>query len=188
VRNRQSLEAALDLNTVLYLNAEHGARVQMVDGPRALLPGDACITGEPSLGLAALGADCATVALAGGSFIAVVHCGWRGVVAGVIPAALKALERVDPGPYRAVLGPHICARCYPVGIEVWEPVREVCPAAAARDHGRLVVNLRDGIVEQASPWEVRWTMVGGCTFEEEKFFSYRRDGTTGRQGLVIWRV
>lgn len=187
-RNRQSLETTLGLKGAVYLNAEHGARVHGVLTPRTLAPADACITGESSLGLVALGADCATVGIAGDAFIAVIHCGWRGLVAGVIPAALNELARVDRGPFFAVLGPHICVSCYPVGRQVWEAVRASSPMAAVGADEQLQVNLRAGIVEQAKPWNVQWTMVGDCTYEADDFYSYRRDGVTGRHGLVIWRT
>lgn len=187
-RNRQSLAAELGLKAISYLNAEHGARVHSVDQPQVLSPGDACITGELSLGLAALGADCATVGVAGTSHIAVVHCGWRGLVAGVLPAAFNELAQIDPGPFTGVIGPHICANCYPVGREVWDAVSGSAPMAAVSAHERLQIDLRAGIVEQTKPWDVQWTMVGGCTFEVDDLFSYRRDGVTGRHGLVIWRT
>lgn len=187
-RNRRLLETALNLKGVVYLTAEHGARVHQVDRPQMLVPGDACLTGESSLGLAALGADCATMGIAGTSLIAAIHCGWRGLVAGVVPAALRAIAQIDPGPFTAVLGPHICVNCYPVGGDVWETVREVSPAAAVNAHGELFINLRDGIVEQAKPWNVQWTIVDSCTYESTDLYSFRRDGVTGRHGLVIWRT
>lgn len=187
-RNREELTAALGLRALVYLNAEHGAQVHSVKQPQVLMPGDACITGESSLGLVALGADCATVGIAGSTSIAVVHCGWRGLVAGVMPAALAELAQVDPGPFSAVVGPHICANCYPVGREVWEAVRGSAPMAAVSADARLQIDLRSGIVEQSRPWDVHWTVAGGCTFETEDLFSYRRDGVTGRHGLVIWRT
>ena len=139
------------------------------DGLFAATPG-------PVLGI--LAADCAAVALWGANGIAIVHAGWRGLVAGVVA---KGVERVGEV-HGAWIGPSIHACCYEVGPEVVAAFRDAglpvaddshvdpgCAAAAA---------LRDAGVERVAMSEV-------CTSCDPRFFSYRRDGVTGRHGAFV---
>lgn len=139
---------------------------------------DGLFTTGPGPVLAILAADCAPVALWGDRGVAIVHAGWRGLVAGVVG---KGVERV--GQVRAAwVGPAIKACCYEVGPEVVAafeeaglPVtdaRHVDPAEAA--HAALEAA---GVAQIA--------MTGVCTSCDRRFFSYRRDGVTGRHGAFV---
>jgi YfiH family protein len=149
-------------------------------------PGDSGVLGEAdglftaSSGpvLAILAADCAPVALWGSRGIAIVHAGWRGLVAGVVA---KGVERVGDV-HAAWVGPSIRACCYEVGPEVVAafasaglPVRDgshVDPGEAA------AAALRDAGVDRVVVSDV-------CTCCDDRFFSYRRDGVTGRHGAFV---
>ena len=85
-----------------------------LDAATAWPDGDALATSQPGLPLVAHGADCLTAALVGPEGLAVVHAGWRGLVAGVLEAAA---ERVGPG-FSAAVGPGAGACCYAVGDDV----------------------------------------------------------------------
>ena len=149
-------------------------------------PGDSGVLGEadglfaagPGPVLAILAADCAAVALWGTDGIAIVHAGWRGLVAGVVA---KGVERVG-SVHAAWVGPSIHACCYEVGPEVVDGFRESGLPVADESHvdpGRAAcVALRRAGVE-------RMTMSDVCTSCDERFFSYRRDGKPyGGQGVL----
>ena len=131
-------------------------------------------------------ADCVPVALArigGRPAVALAHVGWRGLLAGVVPAAVAALRSRHVA---AAIGPAIGSCCYEVGAEVAEPVRKAYGPDLMRD-GRLDL---PAAVERAlrNAGCVRVDRLDECTAcHPEQYFSHRRDeGRTGRQGAIAY--
>jgi YfiH family protein len=119
--------------------------------------------------------------------VAAIHAGWRGVVGGVIPAALRELGGAN---LVAAIGPCIGPCCFEVGADVGAEITNACRAdvIARRDGEKAFVDLRRAvraILEREGVHEVE--DVPGCTkHEPDRFFSYRRDGANaGRQIGVI---
>lgn len=151
--------------------AAPGAELPRVDGH---------LTTRPEVGLLVLVADCLPVALAGGGTVAMVHCGWRGLAAGILE---RALERFDQPP-AAAIGPGIGPCCYEVGEEVVAAFDGLEGVAIGRMLDlRAVVRakLEAGGVRQIESVEL-------CTScRSDLFFSHRRDGgVTGRQAGLAW--
>jgi polyphenol oxidase len=143
---------------------------------------DAHATSERALALLVLAADCLPVALASKDRVAMLHCGWRGLAAGIIERALETF----PEPPAAALGPSIDQCCYEVGPEVLEAFADVPEAADGRMLSlRTIARTK---LEAAGVTQVK--SVGICTScREDLFFSHRRDnGVTGRQAGIIWRT
>jgi len=143
---------------------------------------DAHATGVRALALLVLAADCLPVALASKDRVAMLHCGWRGLAAGIIEQALDTF----PEPPAAALGPSIEQCCYEVGPEVLEAFAGIPEAADGRMLSLRTIartKLEAGGVTQIKS-------VGICTScREDLFFSHRRDnGVTGRQAGIIWRT
>ncbi len=174
--------------------------IRPADAPDA----DAVITDHPDHMLVIRTADCVPVLLASGdgAVVAAVHAGWRGLVAGVIGAALGRLEREFAGPasrWVAAVGPAIGVDPYEVGPEVAQAfvaaglaqaVRQ--PALPAhRPHVDLAAAARLQLLAAGVP-EAGIDVCGRCTYAEPAlFFSHRRDGAiaggTGRMAAVIAR-
>ncbi|MGH8274832.1 MAG: peptidoglycan editing factor PgeF [Gammaproteobacteria bacterium] len=194
--NRRRLAAAAKLPTEpRWLHQVHGKRVVRFDaaGTEETPTADAAVTCAAGVVLAVLTADCLPVLLAAcdGSAVGVVHVGWRGLGAGVIEAALAAMP-ASPGRVSAWLGPAIGAAHYEVGEEVREafagsPGSEDAFRASARtDH--WYCNLVTLVRARLAAAGVR-EMAGGewdTLAEPERFYSYRRDGKTGRMASLIW--
>ena len=174
------------------------ARDRLGQGPPeakpALAEADALVTAEAGLVLAVLAADCVPVLLVdpAGRVVAAVHAGWRGLAAGVVEAVAAGFARAGGEPAGqaavALIGPAVGPCCYEVGQEVRDAVATRYPGAAATTRaGRPSLDLAAGTAEalRRSGFE-RIRVAGECTFDHpERFFSYRRDGPTGRQaGLV----
>lgn len=181
----------------------HGAVVQEV-GPAdpvaavRRIEADALVAGPPSTGealcLAIRTADCVPVLIADpeSRAVAAAHAGWRGIVAGVIPAAIQALAEAsggDPSSFIAAIGPHIRADAFEVGDEVAQEIEAAAPGCGAilprrpRPHADLSLVVRAhldaGGVRRDSVDDV-----GGCTYADAaRFFSYRRDGS--RSGRLL---
>ncbi len=169
----------------------HGTDVPAVDavpGEAEALVADGAATATPGIALAAMGADCAPIALANATACAAVHAGWRGLAAGVVQAGVRAVEALGSGPVVAVVGPCICARCYEFGADDLARVAravgpEVVGATAA---GAPALDLVAGIRAALRGAGVEAVEdVGVCTAESPDHYSYRRDGVTGRQAVVV---
>jgi hypothetical protein len=90
----------------------HGRTVVVADRPGHLGEADAIVTATPGVPIAVRVADCAPVALVADGVVGVVHAGWRGILAGVIPAAMDVMRSLGATEITAVLGPCIHAECY----------------------------------------------------------------------------
>ena len=185
--NRRRVLASLGGDPeALALNRQvHGATVLRARaGSRGQVEGDALWTEEPGLPVGALTADCVPVALVrqGGErpAVAVVHAGWRGLLAGVVPAAVAALG----GNVAAAVGPAIGPCCFEIGAEVARPLREAFGSDVVRDgRGDLPLATERALRAAGVAAVDRLDACTAC--ERERFFSHRRDaGVTGRQGVL----
>jgi polyphenol oxidase len=203
--NRRRVREALRLpGEPTWLDQIHGPEVVALgSGTVAERPGtparaDAAVTREPRRICAIQVADCIPVLLAArdGSAVGAAHAGWRGLVAGVLEATVRALP-VDPPEIVAWLGPAIGAAHFEVGEEVREAFLragaplQVHPAASAfvpNARGRWQCDLVALARLRLEGLGVR-AIYGGnwCTYADpERFFSYRRDGRCGRMAALIW--
>lgn len=198
--NRRRLAEALRLpGEPAWLAQVHGREVLVLD--RDELPptreADAAVTGRPGRVLAVLTADCLPVLFCrgDGKRVGVAHAGWRGLVAGVLEAAVAALD-APPAELLAWIGPGIGAAAYEVGDEVHDACRAALgPAAdsflAPNKAGRWQFDLaglarhRLEALGLAGVHGGRW-----CTHADpQRFFSHRRDGgarPTGRMATLVW--
>jgi hypothetical protein len=158
----------------------HGADVIEVTEGSATPVGsaDVLVARVPGVVIGILSADCVPVAIAGERGVAMAHAGWRGLVAGAIDAGIAAV-----GPVRAAwVGPSIHACCYEVSDDVIDAFRSAGLPVAGDDRvdpGRAAAfALRRAGVEHI-------VATDDCTGCDSRYFSYRRDGVTGRQGSFI---
>jgi YfiH family protein len=149
---------------------------------------DGTVTDRPGLALVAIGADCAPIAIANDSACAAVHAGWRGAADGVIAAGVAAVRELGSGRVRAVVGPCVCAAHYEFGADDLAALTSRLGAgvAATTVEGRPAFDLRAAIrlaFTRAGVDDVE--VLDVCTVESADHFSFRRDGLTGRHGVVI---
>jgi YfiH family protein len=185
--------AAVEPDSLVVMQQVHGATVAVIDGPAAQpAVADALVTRTPGLALLVQVADCTPVLLSDrrAGVIAAVHVGRPGLVAGVLPAALAAMAGLRARPERtyAVVGPGVCPRHYEVPEQMRADVERAVPGtAAASQVGTPAVDIRAGVLSQLHDAGLKsWMVVPHCTAEDDRFFSYRRDGVTGRFGALVW--
>lgn len=191
IKNRLRLAKALEINPQMVDMGRqvHAAGLDLNEGrgfPHFASPGESpppeadgqltATAGRPQLVLVA---DCLPVALLGDRGLAMLHCGWRGLAAGIIEAAKRSV-----GARLAVVGPGIGPCCFEVGPEVETAFIDLGPGLM---NGRNM-NLPEVARRQLARAGVEETEVAGiCTFCDERFFSHRRDqGRTGRQAGIAW--
>jgi len=206
LRNRRRVATALGLAGMPWATVHqvHGNRV--VSATRAALGGgppeakrrldeaDGLVATEPGLVLVVFTADCVPVLLADpvNRVVGAVHAGWRGLAAGVVEAGVAAMAAAgaDLAATVALVGPAIGGCCYEVGPEVADALGDRYPVARSTTRGgRLAVETalaaRQALLGAGlDPGRV--TTMGECTHHHpERYFSYRRDGLTGRQAGLI---
>jgi polyphenol oxidase len=193
VANRQRLGDAAglgDSTSWVWIRQVHGTDVHVATASTGANPpeADAAVTATRGLPLAVLTADCAPLALACDDAVGVVHAGHRGLEHGVIERALEQLRAIGSGPVRAYLGPCIRPARYEFGAaDLARFVARFGPAVAGRTaDGRPALDipvavraaLRDCGVDALDD-------SGVCTASSDEYFSFRRDGVTGRQATII---
>jgi polyphenol oxidase len=196
--NRRLLRADLP-SEPLWLNQVHGACV--ADGPAAEPPcADASVSHRPGEVCAVLTADCLPVLFCdrAGTVVAAAHAGWRGLASGVLEATVARMG-VPPSEVMAWLGAAIGPEAFEVGDEVretfvtWHPVASVAfrPAPGSLPEGTRRKWLADlyalARIRLAAAGVMAVHGGGLCTVADaRRFYSYRRDTTTGRMASLIW--
>ncbi|MGD2112352.1 MAG: peptidoglycan editing factor PgeF [Gammaproteobacteria bacterium] len=192
--NRARLREVLALPAEpVWLQQVHGVRV--VDAARAgdRPQADAAWSAEPGVVCAVLTADCLPVVFAdtAGRCVAVAHAGWRGLAAGVLEATVGQLP-VPPRDLLAWLGPAIGPAAFEVGAEVRAAFLAHDPQAAAAftpgGDGHWFADLYVLARQRLAACGVSAVHGGGwCTYRARaRFYSYRRDGVTGRMATLAW--
>ncbi|HUW36212.1 MAG TPA: peptidoglycan editing factor PgeF [Rhodocyclaceae bacterium] len=190
--NRRRLGSALPAEP-LWLAQVHGTRVVNAEEAESGIEADACVARSAGRVCAVLTADCLPVLLAddAGSVVAAAHAGWRGLAAGVLEQTV-AVMAVAPARLVVWLGPAIGPAAFEVGQEVREIFCAHDPAAAgafaANDRGRWQCDLAALARQRLARAGVARVFGGGlCTYSDPgRFYSYRRDGVTGRMASLIW--
>lgn len=197
--NRRRLAAALgrDPERIVFARQIHGAelithgglpscaltfqgnsKAQLdLDPPEA----DGHVIAEAGLAALVFVADCLPVALSGPGGVAMLHCGWRGLAAGIVARGAAAVGATD-----AAIGPGIGPCCYEVGPEVLDAFSPILGDEEPKSRRLDLPEVARRLLREAGVERVE--SAGLCTgCEPELFFSHRRDaGRTGRQAGLVW--
>jgi YfiH family protein len=195
LENRRRLRAALALpGDPAWLRQVHGARAVAAPLAEAEPAADASYTREPGVACAILTADCLPVLFCSddGAVVGAAHAGWRGLAGGVLEATVAAMG-VAPARLLAWLGPAIGPQSFEVGQDVFEAFAGDDAGAAAAfvataTPGKFHADLFALARRRLSRAGVERQYGGGidtCS-NPSRFFSFRRDGVTGRQAALIW--
>jgi YfiH family protein len=176
-----------------WLRQVHGTRVVDLDQPAVNQEGDAATTRMPNRVCAIKVADCMPVLLAdeNGGVIGAAHAGWRGLCAGVLENTIGAMG-ITGDRIVAWLGPAIGPKAYEVGDEVRAAFVQLDRAAEAAFSptrpGHWLLDLYLVACQRLRACGVQRIFGGGyCTYSDaERFYSYRRDGTSGRMAAYLW--
>jgi len=202
--NRERLQRHLSLpEQPLWLTQVHGVDVLRRDGASVVdlsKSYDACYSNQPNTVCAVLTADCLPVLFCScdGKEIAAAHAGWRGLAEGVLPATVRQFS-CQPAEIQAWLGPAIGANSFAVGddvrtqfIQQWSSVdeRAVTDCFIKKDETHWLCDLY-----ALARWQLQALAIGkvygggeDTLANAQRFYSYRRDGDTGRMASLVWRT
>ncbi|WJZ18298.1 Laccase domain protein YfiH [Corynebacterium guangdongense] len=193
-RRRLAESIGLDPADVVWMEQLHTNTVTVVDGPSPdpVEATDALVTTTPGLALAVLTADCVPLLLAdyAAGVVAAIHAGRMGARNGIARHAVEKMVELGatPSNIQAVMGAAAAGRDYEVPDEMAADVEKHLPGSrTTTTKGTSGVDVRAGLVRQLM--ELGVTAIESdprSTVTDEDFFSYRRDGVTGRQASLIW--
>lgn len=192
--NRARLRELLKLPAEpVWLKQVHGVKVVNVASAENEPEADGGYTTKAGVVCAVLTADCLPVLLCdrAGTRVAALHAGWRGLAGGVIEAGVQALN-VPGSELLAWLGPAIGPEAFEVGEDVRTAFVQQDNAAQVafrpQANGKYLANIYMLARQRLAALGVTAVYGGGyCTVRErERFYSYRRDGATGRMASLIW--
>ncbi|WP_017445926.1 peptidoglycan editing factor PgeF [Gayadomonas joobiniege] len=190
-KNRQQLP---HFQHIHWLEQVHGVKTLLVEAaPLSLTQADGSYTFAPTQVCAVMTADCLPILLSNrnGDFVAALHCGWRGLAAGIIKHQLQQLALPNEG-MLAWLGPAIGPAAFEVGSEVKQAFLQ------KSTQFETAFNVKSGEKFNADLYKIAKIQLNQlgvmdifsqheCTYQQaDKYFSYRRDGQTGRQASLIW--
>ncbi|MGR5211330.1 peptidoglycan editing factor PgeF [Vibrio rotiferianus] len=176
----------------IWLNQTHSTVVAQASAPTTqVLDADGVFTSSSNVVCSAMTADCLPVLLTNtqGTQVSAVHAGWRGLANGIVENALELFS----GEVIAWLGPAIGPKVFEVGEDVLQAFMDFEPQAyqafiPRNVEGKWLADMSKLATQRLNRAGVTKVFDSGlCTFQnKEDFFSYRRDGVTGRQATFIW--
>lgn len=191
----QRRRAVVDLPWV-WLHQVHGAGVEVVTHANADdvrgRQGDALVTAESDLVLSVQTADCVPLVLHdGGEVIAVVHAGWRGLVAGVVERTVDVMRSMGADDITMIVGPHIGGECYEFGEDDLAMVssRVGSDVSGHTTSGRPALDLDVALDRIAAAHGIlTLASTGSCTScDATRWYSHRARGEAGRMATAAWR-
>ena len=185
MNNRKVLMELLSRSEPKFMNQVHGNEVVEVDeGSVAPITADALITRCAGLPLAVLSADCLPILVEGENIVGAIHAGRKGILNGIIERTIIKMRELGGTELRATIGPSICGTCYEVDMQMYLDSIEIDPNLATTPETHSL-DLKKAAAGQLHSQSVSVTDLGICTAHDRNYFSYRRDGITGRGAGVI---
>jgi hypothetical protein len=192
--NRKRLAQVTGVDDIIWMEQLHTNTVTVVDKstPVPVEATDAIVTTAPRLGLGVLVADCVPVLFADtkARVIAAAHAGRMGARNGIVANTIDKMVELGatPAHIQVLLGPAAAGRNYEVPEDMANDVESHLPGSKTRTtKGTWGVDVRAGLIRQLMSKGVTAIEADPrCTIEDTDFFSYRRQGKTGRQAGLIW--
>jgi YfiH family protein len=200
LRNREKVGELISEQTTvahprewIFLNQTHEPNIFNADSglynPVYPPTADASYTQQKNRPLVVMTADCGPLVIAGESILAVVHASWRTVAAGLIEKTIETLKQNAPDEkLDAFLGPCIYPRNYEFEKELLDELSNKLGShvISKTKDGKPAFDLPSAIMHACKDNDVDIDEMGIDTFGSPNHFSHRRDGVTGRQGVIAW--
>ena len=175
------------LGPAQFMNQVHGDEIRVIDSISSEIPTcDGLITKTPNLLLAVMVADCIPLLLVSQEVVGAIHVGRAGLVNQIALKAIHVMRSLGAIEIHAVLGPSICGSCYEVPFQMQQDVIAQHPRAFATTRkGTPALDLPKALIADLLSVGVSYEASTVCTFEDQMYFSHRRQNPTGRfAGLV----
>ncbi len=175
------------IGSAQFMNQVHGDHIEVIDAISPEIPTcDGLITKTPNLSLAVMVADCIPLLLVSKEVVGAIHVGRAGLVNRIALKAIDLMRSLGAIEIHAVLGPSICGSCYEVPFQMQQDVIADHPRAFATTRkGTPGLDLPKALIADLVAAGVTYEASTICTFEDELYFSHRRQNPTGRFAGVV---
>ncbi|SFO99100.1 peptidoglycan editing factor PgeF [Hydrogenimonas thermophila] len=193
IQNRKILQNKFNLQNIVWMDQVHSDNVQTVSSPQTkpLSACDAIITNQPNIALAVMVADCIPILMFDPkrNIIAAIHAGRNGTFLQIAPKTVKVMQKEFgsvPTDIQVIMGPSIHSCCYEIG----DDLASIVEKNFSKNYlnGRMLdlqkLNCDQLIEAQINKNHIKISKI--CTCCNSDYFSYRKEGTTGRFAGVIW--
>jgi YfiH family protein len=170
-----------------FMNQVHGDHIEVIDAISPDIPTcDGLITKTPNLSLAVMVADCIPLLLISKEVVGAIHVGRAGLVNRIVLKAIQMMRALGAIEIHGVLGPSICGSCYEVPFQMQQDVIADHPRAFATTRkGTPGLDLPKALIADLVAAGVTYEASTICTFEDQLYFSHRRQNPTGRFAGVV---
>jgi len=175
------------IGSAQFMNQVHGDHIEVIDAISPEIPTcDGLITKTSNLSLAVMVADCIPLLLVSKEVVGAIHVGRAGLVNRIALKAIQMMRSLGAIEIHAVLGPSICGSCYEVPFQMQHDVIAEHPRAfATTSKGTPGLDLPKALIADLVATGVTYEASTICTFEDELYFSHRRQNPTGRFAGVV---
>ena len=175
------------IGSAQFMNQVHGDHIEVIDAVSLDIPTcDGLITKSSNVSLAVMVADCIPLLLVSKEVVGAIHVGRAGLVNRIALKAIDLMRSLGAIEIHAVLGPSICGSCYEVPFQMQQDVIADHPRAFATTRkGTPGLDLPKALIADLVAAGVTYEASTICTFEDELYFSHRRENPTGRFAGVV---
>jgi len=175
------------IGSAQFMNQVHGDHIEVIESVSIEIPTcDGLITKSTNVSLAVMVADCIPLLLVSKEVVGAIHVGRAGLVNRIALKAIDLMRSLGAIEIHAVLGPSICGSCYEVPFQMQQDVIADHPRAFATTRkGTPGLDLPKALIADLVAAGVTYEASTICTFEDELYFSHRRQNPTGRFAGVV---
>ena len=187
-QNIEILKKENKINNISFMNQTHSEKIKEITIYENMINSDAIYTHNHDIACAVITADCIPILITNisGTLVGCIHAGWRGLKSGILQNVFDNIQE-DKSKIKILIGPCISNERYEVGYDIVELFPEHIKFFSKNKSGRYNMNLRQiayNILSQLGITDVTISPV--CTYDDKRFYSYRRSNLTGRFVSLIW--
>tara|TARA_B100000900_G_scaffold92264_1_gene75586 strand:- start:710 stop:1426 length:717 start_codon:yes stop_codon:yes gene_type:complete len=187
-KNIDILRVSNKLRNISFMNQTHSNKIKKIKYFKNYINSDAIYTSKPDIACAVLTADCIPILVTNlsGSLIGCIHVGWRGLSMDIIQKFFSSIQE-DNSNFKVLIGPCISQRRYEVDDVVFRKLSKHKKFFFKKKEGKYNMDIRliaHDILLQLGITDV--TISPKCTYDDNRFYSYRRNKITGRFVSLIW--
>ncbi len=187
-KNIETIKRDNKISNIAFMNQTHSNKIKKIIYFKNYNNSDAIYTNRQNIACAVLTADCIPILVTNlsGSLIGCIHVGWRGLKLNIIQKFFNSIQE-DNSNFKVLIGPCISQRRYEVDDVVYKEFSEYRKFFCKNNDGKYNMDIRliaHDIMSQLGITDV--TISPKCTYDDKRFYSYRRNKITGRFVSLIW--
>ncbi len=187
-KNIEELKKGININNISFMKQTHSNKIKRLIYYKSSVQSDAIYTSNTNISCAVVTADCMPILVTNlsGSTIGCIHAGWRGLRLNIIQKFFQSISEKTSN-FKVLIGPCISKKRYEVGQAVFRQFPDYKRFFSRNKNDRYNMDIRmiaHDILSQLGISDV--TITSKCTYDDSRFYSYRKNKLTGRFISLIW--